>query len=57
VNQHNSAGSTLSRPGSSPHDDKAATTTLTAFPTFAQGGVAHRLREDSQKSVANPPPP
>ena len=35
----------------------AANVPLTAFSTFAQGGVAQWLREDTQVTVANPPPP
>ncbi|WP_335980163.1 NPCBM/NEW2 domain-containing protein [Streptomyces sp. CA2R106] len=37
--------------------DKAATATISATATFAQGGVAQWLRQDAQVSVVNPPPP
>jgi Glycosyl hydrolase family 59/NPCBM/NEW2 domain len=37
--------------------DKAATSTLTATATFAQGEVAQWLRQDAQVTVTNPPPP
>ncbi|MHA6764027.1 NPCBM/NEW2 domain-containing protein [Streptacidiphilus sp. PAMC 29251] len=37
--------------------DKAAKTTLSAFATFAEGGVAHWLRQDSQLAAVYPPPP